>query len=360
VEKLHASHRQLGDSYKNALQMYNRHDSTSPQQVDGLVKGIDREPTEEMDRVIEDIRRIAQEHQAVTAAQQMRMRRFITALLVMVAVPISGVDFWAVRSMTRPLRLLVERFKDIAEGEGDLTKQVEIQSQGEFGEVARWFNTFMGRIHDILAQVKGAADHAAVTSQQVAAASEELSSGTQEQASSLEETAANLEAITDTVKQTADNARQANQLALDSRHTAEKGGQVVAAAVQAMGAINAASKKIAAIITSIDEIAFQTNLLALNAAVEAARAGEHGRGFAVVVAEVHNLAQRSAAAKEIKALIQDSVQKVADGSELVCRSGQTLEDIVTGVKRVSDIIAEIAAASQEQSQGIEQVNKAVA
>jgi methyl-accepting chemotaxis protein-1 (serine sensor receptor) len=169
-----------------------------------------------------------------------------------------------------------------------------------------------------------------------------------------------MEQMTSTVKQNADNARQANQLANAARDEAEKGGQVVTQAVTAMGAINDSSRKIADIIGVIDEIAFQTNLLALNAAVEAARAGEQGRGFAVVATEVRNLAQRSAsAAKEIKELINDSVDKVKAGSELVDRSGKTLTEIVQGVKKVSDIVSEIAAASQEQSAGIEQVNKAV-
>jgi ABC-type transporter Mla subunit MlaD len=169
-----------------------------------------------------------------------------------------------------------------------------------------------------------------------------------------------IEEITGTVKQNAGNARQANQLAMGSRDTAERGGQVVTTAVAAMGEINQASKKIADIITTIDAIAFQTNLLALNAAVEAARAGEQGRGFAVVASEVRNLARRSAsAAKEIKDLIQDSVGKIEAGSALVNQSGQTLGEIVESVKRVTDIIAEIAAASQEQSAGIDQVNRAV-
>jgi methyl-accepting chemotaxis protein len=162
------------------------------------------------------------------------------------------------------------------------------------------------------------------------------------------------------VKQNADNAKQANQLAIAARDTADKGGSVTKKAVEAMGEINKSSKKIADIITVIDEIAFQTNLLALNAAVEAARAGEHGRGFAVVAAEVRNLAQRSAtAAKEIKGLINESIQRVNDGSELVNQSGKTLEEIVSSVKRVTDIIAEISAASQEQASGIDQVNKAI-
>jgi methyl-accepting chemotaxis protein len=169
-----------------------------------------------------------------------------------------------------------------------------------------------------------------------------------------------MEQMTSTVKQSADNAKQANQLSLSSRDIADKGGKVVTDAVAAMAEINKASKQIADIIGVIDEIAFQTNLLALNAAVEAARAGEQGRGFAVVAAEVRNLAQRSAtSAKEIKALIQDSVQKVQGGSELVNHSGKTLEEIMTSVKKVAEIVSEISAAAQEQSAGIEQVNKAV-
>ena len=219
--------------------------------------------------------------------------------------------------------------------------------------IARWFTK-------ALLEVSAIADSVASASQQLAAASEELSSGAQEQASSLEETASSLEEITGTIQQNADNAQQANQLAGNSRSVAEKGGEVVGRAVQGMSEINVASKKIADIITAIDEIAFQTNLLALNAAVEAARAGEQGRGFAVVAGEVRNLAQRSAAAaKEIKGLIQDSVAKVEAGTELVNQSGHTLAEIVTSVKRVTDIVSEIAAASREQAGGIEQVNKAV-
>jgi uncharacterized protein Yka (UPF0111/DUF47 family) len=219
--------------------------------------------------------------------------------------------------------------------------------------IARWFG-------NALIQVSEIADSVSVAAQQLAAASEELSSGAQEQASSLEETASSLEEITGTVQQNADNAQQANQLAGNARDVAEKGGEVVGRAVQSMSEINASSRKIADIITAIDEIAFQTNLLALNAAVEAARAGEQGRGFAVVAGEVRNLAQRSAgAAKEIKGLIQDSVAKVEAGTNLVNQSGHTLNEIVTSVKRVTDIVSEIAAASREQAGGVEQVNRAV-
>jgi hypothetical protein len=219
--------------------------------------------------------------------------------------------------------------------------------------ISRWFTK-------ALIEVSSIADSVSSAAQQLAAAAEGLSSGAQEQASSLEETASSLEEITGTIQQNADNAQQANQLAGKSREVAEKGGEVVSRAVQGMGEINAASRKIADIITAIDEIAFQTNLLALNAAVEAARAGEQGRGFAVVAGEVRNLAQRSAgAAKEIKGLIQDSVSKVEAGSKLVNQSGETLSEIVTSVKRVTDIVSEIAAASREQAGGIDQVNKAV-
>lgn len=269
-------------------------------------------------------------------------------------------SWFIARCITKPLTQAVAVLKDIAEGEGDLTKRLDVLGRDEIGDLAKWFNVFMDKLHGIIGQVRGAVGEITEASQQLSSASDQLSSGAQEQASSLEQTAASLEQITGTVKQTADNSRQANQLAAGARDLADHGGQVVGNAVEAVGEINKSSKKIADIITTIDEIAFQTNLLALNAAVEAARAGEQGRGFAVVASEVRNLAQRSAtAAKEIKSLIQDSVQKVEVGSDMVAKSGKTLEEIVGSVKRVTDIIAEIAAASSEQSSGIDQINRAV-
>ncbi len=244
--------------------------------------------------------------------------------------------------------------------EGDLRVGVEGDYQGEFAVLKEAINQSVNNLKEMVSKIQGSTTNIASAAAEIAQGNADLSQRTEEQASSLEETASSMEQLTSTVKQNADNARQANQLAAGAREQAEKGGDVVRRAVEAMGAINSSSKKIADIISVIDEIAFQTNLLALNAAVEAARAGEQGRGFAVVAGEVRNLAQRSAAAaKEIKALIQDSVEKVEDGTKLVDQSGQTLDEIVGAVKKVSDIIAEIAAASQEQSAGIEQVNKAV-
>ncbi|HEX4612262.1 MAG TPA: methyl-accepting chemotaxis protein, partial [Urbifossiella sp.] len=244
---------------------------------------------------------------------------------------------------------------------GDFTQQIPDLGDDGVGRMAAALNQAVGSVRAALEGVREVSEQLADASGQLAAASEEIATGAQQQASSLEETASTLEEITATVKQNSDAAQQARQLASGSRDVAEKGGQVVGNAVGAMTEINQSSKKIADIITAIDEIAFQTNLLALNAAVEAARAGEQGRGFAVVAAEVRNLAQRSAtAAKEIKTLIQDSVKKVDAGTDLVNRSGTTLDEIVTSVKRVTDIVTEIAAASREQSTGIDQVNKAVA
>ncbi len=244
---------------------------------------------------------------------------------------------------------------------GDLTRRVETEGRaGLLVKIGTGINQLTENMATVVAQVKAAASEVSRGADEISQGNTNLSQRTEEQASSLEETASSMEEMTSTVKQNADNAGQANQLAVAARDQAEKGGAVVAKAVKAMSEINDASKKIADIIGVIDEIAFQTNLLALNAAVEAARAGEQGRGFAVVASEVRNLAGRSAtAAKEIKALIQDSVKKVDEGSSLVPQSGSTLDQIVAAVKKVTDIVAEIAAASHEQSAGIDQVNKAV-
>ncbi len=244
---------------------------------------------------------------------------------------------------------------------GDLIDRVALQGKSGFlATLAASVNELLDSMASAIRQIQRVSAEVNRGAEAISAGNGNLSQRTEEQSSSLEETATSMEQMTATVKQNAENAGQANQLAIAARGQAESGGTVVGKAVRAMAEINEASRKIADIIGVIDEIAFQTNLLALNAAVEAARAGEQGRGFAVVASEVRSLAGRSAtAAKEIKALIQDSVRKVEDGSTLVTESGQTLEKIVVSVKKVSDIVADIAAASREQSSGIEQVNRAV-
>jgi methyl-accepting chemotaxis protein len=245
--------------------------------------------------------------------------------------------------------------------DGDLTPRVPTQGKnGEIEALCSGVNSLLDAMTNLITRAKTAASAVQASAEEISKGNTNLSQRTEEQASSLEETASSMEQMTSTVKQTAGNADQANQLALAARQQAEKGGTVVGLAVQAMGGINAASRRIGDIIGVINEIAFQTNLLALNAAVEAARAGEQGRGFAVVATEVRNLAGRSAtAAKEIKSLIQDSVAKVDAGTKLVDQSGAMLEEIVTSFKKVTNIVAEIAEASREQSSGIEQVNRAI-
>uniref|UniRef100_UPI0035616C44 methyl-accepting chemotaxis protein n=1 Tax=Pontibacterium sp. TaxID=2036026 RepID=UPI0035616C44 len=258
----------------------------------------------------------------------------------------------------RPIHDASEVVKGLSEG--DLTKQVTADYQGEFGALKQAVNSSIGNLLGMVEEIRESSMNIGTAATQISAGNTDLSQRTEEQASSLEETASSMEEMTSTVKQNADNVKDASRLASSAREQAEKGGAIVASAVTAMGEINSRSKKIADIIGVIDEIAFQTNILALNAAVEAARAGEQGRGFAVVAAEVRNLAQRSAsAAKEIKSLINDSVEKVEEGTRLVSDSGSSLDQIVSAVKRVSEIVSEIAAASEEQSIGIEQVNKAI-
>ena len=242
---------------------------------------------------------------------------------------------------------------------GDLTTRIQLKP-GDTDSLMAQLDEMQRGLVGTVTSVRRGSESVATASKQIAAGNANLSQRTEEQASSLEETASSMEELTSTVKQNTENAKQANQLAAGASEVAVKGGQVVSQVVQTMSSINDSSKKIADIIGVIDGIAFQTNILALNAAVEAARAGEQGRGFAVVATEVRNLAQRSAAAaKEIKELISDSVTKVDNGTKLVDQAGKTMDEIVQAVKRVTDVMAEIAAASQEQSSGIEQVNQAI-
>ncbi|MES2104000.1 MAG: methyl-accepting chemotaxis protein [Pseudomonadota bacterium] len=265
---------------------------------------------------------------------------------------------WITRSITAPIAEAVTVARRVADG--DLTGRIEIKSRDETGQLLSALADMNNSLVMTIGQVHTSTETISSASQEIALGNADLSSRTENQASSLEETASSMEELTSTVKQNADNARQANQLVVSASEVAVKGGNVVGQVVSTMGSIRESSRKIVDIIGVIDGIAFQTNILALNAAVEAARAGEQGRGFAVVAAEVRNLAQRSAgAAKEIKELIGDSVEKVDHGSRLVDEAGQTMDEIVTSVKHVADIMSEITAASQEQSSGIEQVNLAI-
>ncbi|MFI5444919.1 methyl-accepting chemotaxis protein [Polaromonas sp. UC242_47] len=285
--------------------------------------------------------------------------RTLMTVLSLLATAFGVVCAWLLAvGITRPLGIAVKLAQTVAAG--DLSSRIETSGQDETAQLMQALKAMNDSLAKVVGEVRQGTDTIATASSQIASGNQDLSSRTEEQASSLEETAASMEELTSTVKQNADNARQANQLAVSASSVAVRGGSVVAEVVGTMGAINASSRKIVDIIGVIDGIAFQTNILALNAAVEAARAGEQGRGFAVVAAEVRNLAQRSAAAaKEIKTLIGDSVDKVEEGSKQVAEAGKTMDEIVDSVKRVTDIMAEITAASQEQTSGIEQVNQAI-
>ncbi|ALU88941.1 methyl-accepting chemotaxis transducer transmembrane protein [Herbaspirillum rubrisubalbicans M1] len=279
--------------------------------------------------------------------------------LGLVALLLGVILAWSItRSITAPLHKAVEVASRVAKGQ--LDNCIEVRGGDETGQLMLALKDMNEKLVGIVSRVRQGTDTIATASTEIASGNLDLSDRTEQQASSLEETASAMEELTSTVKQNADNARQANQLANSASEVAVQGGSVVSEVVATMGSINASSRKIVDIIAVIDGIAFQTNILALNAAVEAARAGEQGRGFAVVASEVRTLAQRSAsAAKEIKELIGDSVGKVEAGSKLVEQAGATMDEVVASVRRVTDIVAEISSASQEQSDGIEQVNQAI-
>jgi methyl-accepting chemotaxis protein-1 (serine sensor receptor) len=288
--------------------------------------------------------------------------RNLSVGLVLASVIVSTlIGFAVIRSITRQIGGEPDYAADVVRqvSEGDLSVQVQIRS-GDTSSLLASLKNMVGKLSEIVGNVRGSTDTITSAAQEVAAGNSELSQRTEQQASNLEETASSMEELASTVKQNAENAKQANQLAASASDIAVKGGQAVGDVVQTMASISASSRRIIDIISVIEGIAFQTNILALNAAVEAARAGEQGRGFAVVAGEVRNLAQRSAAAaKEIATLIDDSVDKVDAGTRQADRAGATMSEIVTAVKRVTDIMAEISAASDEQSSGIEEVNQAI-
>ena len=282
---------------------------------------------------------------------------FVAVLLGLAAV--GFVSWWTHHIISTPIDAVLRATEDLRTGDGDLTRKLPVMT-GEFGQLSKSMNGFVGQLHDLIAQVAINAGEIANAARQISAGNTDLSARTEEQASTLEQTASSMEEFTSTIRQNAENTKLANGLALSASDAARKGGSVAVKAVEKMAAINSSSRKIGEIIGTIDSIAFQTNILALNAAVEAARAGEQGRGFAVVAGEVRALAQRSAAAaKEIKELIRNSVDQVSEGTQLVNEAGSAMQNIVVGIQQVTEIINEISVASHEQATGIEQVNRAI-
>ena len=305
-----------------------------------------------------NINTFSEEQVQASRTQASTMTFVYLALAALILAVSLGAFLFMNRVVLRPLRSVSDSFDKIAGG--DLTVRVEATSSNEIGQLMAAVKRMQESLTRTVAAVRRGVDEINVGAREISAGNTDLSSRTEQQAASLEETAASMEQLASTVKQNADNARQANQLAASASDVAERGGSAVSEVVSTMQGISASSRKISEIVSVIDGIAFQTNILALNAAVEAARAGEQGKGFAVVAGEVRSLAQRSAqAAKEIKGLIEDSVTKVGAGSQQVERAGATMQEIVASVKRVTDIMGEISAASEEQSSGIDQVNRAV-
>ena len=309
----------------------------------------------DMDKLQDELME-ASAKEAAVAIHDVRIAVWTAGGLALVIAVLMGV--WIIRSITRPINQAVALSRAVASG--DLSLRFDVSGNNETAQLLAALKDMQHKLASVVSGVRQNAEGVATASSQIAQGNQDLSQRTEEQASALEETAASMEQLSATVKQNADNANQANQLAMGASTVAVRGGEVVGEVVTTMKGINDSSKKIADIISVIDGIAFQTNILALNAAVEAARAGEQGRGFAVVASEVRSLASRSAeAAKEIKSLITASVERVEQGSALVDQAGVTMSEVVSAIKRVTDIVGEISAASAEQSAGVSQVGEAV-
>jgi methyl-accepting chemotaxis protein-1 (serine sensor receptor) len=356
------THDLLLGKYLEALKQYDTSNQNSAQVVDGLVTGMDRPPTQKIDDIVAYVLKQSNQSMANTNAEMAVNYRAANMLLLSIALLAialgTAVTWWLVRSIIHPLNLAVTIAQTVASG--NLTSHIVVTGKDETGQLLQALKDMNHSLVKIVSEVRGGTESIAEGSREIAIGNLDLSSRTEEQASSLQKTAAAMEELISTVQQNADNARQANQLAVSASEVALKGGTAVSQVIGTMTSINDSSKKIVDIIGVIDGIAFQTNILALNAAVEAARAGEQGRGFAVVATEVRNLAQRSAAAaKEIKGLIDDSVNKVATGTKLVEQAGSTMQEIVESVTRVTDVVSEITSASTEQTSGIEQINQAI-
>jgi len=357
-----ATQSELGTKYMTALKQYDSSNQESVHIVDGLVKGMDREPTKKIDDIVAYISK--ESHRLMDEMEAANQAAHNKAVLAMgITLGVTLVVGWItvaalIKSITRPLSEAVDMAQTVASG--DLRSEVHVRSTDELGDLLGALKLMQSNLSEIVGKVRQGTECIHTASAEIATGNLDLSGRTEEQASSLEETAAAMVQLTTTVQQNNDNATEACRLADVASTVAAKGGDAVEQMVRTMGSINESSRKIVDIISVIDGIAFQTNILALNAAVEAARAGEQGRGFAVVASEVRNLAQRSAAAaKEIKELIGDSVERVEAGSRLVGEAGVTMTEVVASVQRVTAIIGEISVASAEQRDGIEQISIAI-
>ncbi|NDI86602.1 methyl-accepting chemotaxis protein [Undibacterium crateris] len=326
--------------------------------ITSVLEPLSSKSIQEINKLV-DLQTVAAQTAFENAARTGTRLSYLLFVVLIASVAFGALVAWMLTaSITKPLSESLQLAETVASG--DLRSTIEVEGSDEVAQLLIALKNMNDNLAATVGQVRTGTETITVAAQEIASGNADLSQRTESQASSLEETASSMEELTSTVKQNADNARQANQLVVSATNVAVKGGAVVGQVVETMGSIKDSSRKIVDIIGVIDGIAFQTNILALNAAVEAARAGEQGRGFAVVAAEVRNLAQRSAsAAKEIKSLIGDSVDKVDQGSKLVDEAGKTMDEIVTSVQHVADIMSEITAASQEQSSGIEQVNLAI-
>ncbi|MGD0209974.1 MAG: methyl-accepting chemotaxis protein [Desulfomonilia bacterium] len=290
--------------------------------------------------------------------KSMQLQMYIFLAISSLIVAVIGAIFAG--KIARRARGISESMMDIAQGEANLSKRLPVLSTDEIGEIASWFNTFVGNLEEVITKVKDSSEQVDSSTKEVAAGAQGLSHATQEQASAIEEVAATIEQMTSSIKHNAENATDGRQKATEMVRMANVSGESAQELVRGMSEISEASKKIGDIIVTVNEVAFQTNLLALNAAVEAARAGEHGKGFAVVAEEVRALAQRSAdAARQIKALIEDTVNKISAGDVMVKKSGESLEEIIKHIQELSQVMEEIAAASSEQASGVDELNRAI-
>jgi methyl-accepting chemotaxis protein-1 (serine sensor receptor) len=362
VDQALRMHNELGSSYLNALKQYDSANPESAKIVDGLVRGMDRAPTKQIDGIVEYIgeqsrkliTEVAQDNEAANRSATMSLAVMLGVTLALGA----AILVWLVRGITGPLSQAIGIAQTVASG--DLRCDVEVRSKDEVGQLLGALKQMSDNLSGIVGRVRAGTEQIAGASTEIATGNLDLSSRTEEQASALEETASSMVELTSTVRHNSENANEASRLADAASQVAARSGATVSDMVQTMEAINESSRRISDIIGVIDGIAFQTNILALNAAVEAARAGEQGRGFAVVASEVRNLAHRSAAAaKEIKELIGVSVQRVEAGTRLAGQAGVTMDEVVSSVQQVTAIVSEIASASSEQQDGIEQVSNAI-